>query len=143
MWLPNSIDEKLHHQRGFFLATPRICKNKTPIFTLVSILFLISEFLQYNMDPTDQPNSMCHIKSIHMYPLPPMDVTSVPFCLLTGEAVLHSGTSVDGPILLTNYRLYLQARETHYHIPIGLMETVENKELFYLNIGCKDARTYK
>lgn len=95
------------------------------------------------MDTTDQPNSICHIKSIHMYPLPPMDDISVPFCLLTGEAVLHSGTSVDGPILLTNYRLYLQARVTHYHIPIGLIETVENKELFYLNIGCKDARIYK
>lgn len=95
------------------------------------------------MDSTDQPNSMCHIKSIHMYPLPLIDTTSVPFPLLTGEGVLYSGITVDGPIILTNYRLYLQARETHYHIPMGLVEFVENKELFYLNIGCKDARTYK
>lgn len=95
------------------------------------------------MDQTDQPSSMCHIKSIHMYPLPSMDLKSVPFCLLLGEGVLHSGSSVDGLILLTNYRVYLQARETHFHIPLGLIETVETKELFYLNIGCKDARTYK
>ncbi|CAG9820540.1 unnamed protein product [Phaedon cochleariae] len=95
------------------------------------------------MDSSDQPNSICHVQSIHMYPLQPTSLQEIPFNLLHGENILHSGISVDGVIIVTNYRLYLQARNKPYHIPSGLIELVEIKELFNLYIGCKDARTYR
>ncbi|XP_044763378.1 myotubularin-related protein 3 isoform X2 [Coccinella septempunctata] len=96
------------------------------------------------MDNTDQPNSICQVERIEMYQLPPTDPKlSLPFNLLEGEAVEHHGTSRDGLILITNYRLYLQITRNHHHVPLGLIETVEQKELFYLYIGCKDCRTYK
>ncbi|XP_018569560.1 myotubularin-related protein 3 isoform X2 [Anoplophora glabripennis] len=95
------------------------------------------------MDNTDQPNSLYHVDPICMYPLQSTDTKNLPFGLLTGENKVHCGKSVDGAILITNYRLYLQNGKNHYHIPLGLIEVVEPRELFYLHIGCKDARTYK
>ncbi|CAG9861292.1 unnamed protein product [Phyllotreta striolata] len=94
------------------------------------------------MDTQDQPNSICHVQSIHMYPLQPSNVKDVPFNLLAGETVLDSGDSVDGLVVVTNYRLYLLSRNRPHHIPISLIEFVEIRELFNLHIGCKDARTY-
>lgn len=96
------------------------------------------------MDAVDQPNSICHIQSIHMYPLQPAEPHKPPpFGLLTGEMVLHSGNAVDGLIVLTNYRFYLQNGDNQYHIPLGLIESLEIRELFYLQLFCKDARTYR
>lgn len=96
------------------------------------------------MDTVDQPNSICHIQSIHMYTLQSSDPQKpLPFGLLTGEMELHSGNSVDGMIVVTNYRLYLQNGENQYHIPLGLIESIEIRELFYLQLFCKDARTYR
>ncbi|KAG5900296.1 hypothetical protein JTB14_000822 [Gonioctena quinquepunctata] len=95
------------------------------------------------MDSSDQPNSICHIQSIHMYPLQSTNLKEMPFNLLNGENVLHSGISVDGVIIVTNYRFYLQSRNKPFHIPTGLIEVIEVRELFNLHIGCKDARTYK
>ncbi|XP_076275006.1 phosphatidylinositol-3,5-bisphosphate 3-phosphatase MTMR4-like isoform X3 [Rhynchophorus ferrugineus] len=96
------------------------------------------------MDPTDQPNSICHIQSIHMYTLQPHDPQKIPpFILLDGEMVLHMGSSVDGIIVITNYRLYIQCGENQFYIPLGLIEIVEIRELFFLQLFCKDARTYR
>ncbi|XP_060533012.1 myotubularin-related protein 3 [Cylas formicarius] len=96
------------------------------------------------MDKTDQPNSICHIQSIHMYQLQASDHEKlVPFALLTGETALYAGVSVDGLIVVTNYRLYVQNGANQHHIPLGLIEFVEIRELFYLHVFCKDARTYK
>lgn len=94
------------------------------------------------MDTTDQPSSICHIQPIQMYTLRPTE-TKTPFSLLSGESDIHVGASVDGLIVITNYRLYLQTGSNQHHIPLGLIEVVEHKDLFYLQIGCKDARTYR
>lgn len=99
------------------------------------------------MDTTDQPNTngaICHVKPIQMYQLPSMEAAvTLPFKLLSGEAVFEQGSSVEGLIVLTNYRLYLQSGDNHHHVPLGLVEAVEHRELFYLHVGCKDARTYR
>lgn len=96
------------------------------------------------MDTTDQPSSICHIQPIQMYTLRSTETkTSLPFLLLSGESDIHVGTSVDGLIVITNYRLYLQIGANQHHVPLGLIELVEHKDLFYLQIGCKDARTYR
>lgn len=96
------------------------------------------------MDATDQPNSICHIQAIQMYQLPTSDADiELPFSLLNGEAVEHSGSSVDGLLVLTNYRLFLQLCDSQHHVPLGLVEVVEHRDLFYLHVGCKDARSYR
>lgn len=96
------------------------------------------------MDTTDQPNSICHVQHIQMYQLPKTDMAvPLPFRLLAGEAVAHAGNSVDGLLVLTNYRLYIQLCDSQHHVPLGLIELLEHRELFYLHIGCKDARTYR
>ncbi|XP_050311244.1 myotubularin-related protein 4 isoform X2 [Anthonomus grandis grandis] len=93
---------------------------------------------------SDQPNSICHIQSIHMYTLQHPDPPKPPpFSLLVGEMIINSGNSVDGTIVVTNYRLYLENGENQYHIPLGLIETIEIRELFYLQLFCKDVRTYR
>jgi myotubularin-related protein 3/4 len=97
-----------------------------------------------SMDTTDQPNSICHVLPIQMYQLPSCDTPlELPFKLLTGEAVCHHGKTVDGLVVLSNYRLYLQNGDNHHHLPLGLVELVEHRDLFYLHIACKDARTYR
>nr|XP_022920445.1 myotubularin-related protein 3 [Onthophagus taurus]XP_022920446.1 myotubularin-related protein 3 [Onthophagus taurus]XP_022920447.1 myotubularin-related protein 3 [Onthophagus taurus] len=97
------------------------------------------------MDTTDQPNSICHVRPIQMYPMPPTtaDKIDLPFVLLAGESVTRTGTSVDGLLVLTSYRLYVQLCDTQHHIPLGLIESVEQRELFHLHISCKDARSFR
>lgn len=96
------------------------------------------------MDLNDQPNSICHVQAIQMYQLPNIDSKiDLPFSLLNGEDVSHCGSSVDGLLVLTNYRLFLNVCDSQHHVPLGLIEVVEHRDLFYLHIGCKDARTYR
>ncbi|XP_057669078.1 myotubularin-related protein 3 isoform X1 [Diorhabda carinulata] len=96
------------------------------------------------MDSTDQPNSICHVQSIHMYPLLPSNIKDIPFTMLSGETVQHYGYSVEGLVIITNYRLFLQMRNRPgSHIPVSLVENVEVREMSTLFIGCKDARSYK
>lgn len=96
------------------------------------------------MDTTDQPNSICHVQHIQMYQLPTSDPKMrSSFPLLPGEAVVQAGTTVDGTLVLTNFRLHLQLCDSQHHVPLGLIEIVEHRDLFYLHIGCKDARTYR
>lgn len=88
-----------------------------------------------------------HVNQLQMYPLPTGVADDAqpppPFALLPGEGVIHSGHSVYGGLALTNYRLFLQLCDTQHHIPIGLLEAVEQRDLFFLHVGCKDARTYR
>lgn len=99
---------------------------------------------QVKMELNEQPNSICHVQAIQMYQLPNIKTqTDLPFALLNGEAVIHFGNSVDGLLVLTNYRLFVSLCDSQHHVPLGLIEVAEHKDLFYLQIGCKDARTYR
>lgn len=111
---------------------------------------LIKNLIEYpvgffqTMELSEQPNSICHVQAIQIYQLPGHNFNmDLPFVLLDGEAVTHHGNSTSGLMVLTNYRLFLQLCESQHHIPLGLIETVEHKDLIYLQIGCKDARTYR
>lgn len=96
------------------------------------------------MDTTDEPSFVMNSYTNKTYE-PPAIKTKVPqlFPLLPGEGIVHYGKSSDGHMVLTNYRLYLQLCGSQHHIPLGLIEIVEHRDLFYLQIGCKDARTYR
>lgn len=104
--------------------------------------------------------SMCHVRASELYPKrdletdegpPTLEPPSVPFVPLAGESVEFLGRGANNTVLaLSNYRFYLQVSDKRSkqrrgfqdsNIPLGLIETVEIKDLFYLIINCKDSRT--
>lgn len=104
--------------------------------------------------------SMCHVRASELYPKrdletdegsPTLEPPVVPFIPLAGESVEYLGRGSNNTVLaLSNYRFYLQVSEEKSkwrrgykdsNIPLGLIEMVEIKDLFYLIISCKDART--
>lgn len=111
---------------------------------------------------SDQPSSILHVRASTMYPLPTTEdalpdlihasngvcTTEIiseqpPFPLLCGEAQFHAGRSVDGALVITNYRFYMESPSGPVHVPLGLIELVEVRDLFYLHVWCKDARSFR
>lgn len=105
--------------------------------------------------------SMCHVRASELYPKrdletdegpPTLEPPSVPFIPLAGEFVEYLGRGSNNTVLaLSNYRFYLQRvsnekskRRSGFqdsNIPLGLIEMVEIKDLFYMIVSCKDSRT--
>lgn len=104
--------------------------------------------------------SICHVRASELYPKrdletdegpPTLEPPSVPFVPLAGEFVEFLGRGANNTVLaLSNYRFYLQVSDKKSkqkkgfqdsNIPLGLIELVEIKDLFYILISCKDART--
>lgn len=101
------------------------------------------------MESSEEPSSLqsiCQLRASELYPKAShMECEDnslvVPFVPVSGESVTALGRTSDGVLALSNYRLYLQAGKACCNIPLGLVETVEVKEMFFLHIGCKDARS--
>lgn len=103
------------------------------------------------MENSEEPTSLqsiCHLHASELFPkhthFECEDQTlTVPFTLLSGEFIVALGRTSDGVLALSNYRLYLQLNQACYNIPLGLIEQLEVKEIFFLHIGCKDARSLR
>ncbi len=67
-------------------------------------------------------------------------IQPLPFTLICGEYLQHKTEVSDGSLVLTNYRLFLQTKESIYNLPLGLLESVECRDIFFLHLNCKDAR---
>jgi len=68
----------------------------------------------------------------------------IPFQELHGESVEHLGrTGSDGIIALSNYRLFVLHKDSFINIPVGIVESVEYRDIFYMHVFCKDARTLR
>jgi len=67
----------------------------------------------------------------------------LPFTLICGEKLEHKTEVSEGTLALTNYRIYLQTKENTFNLPLGLIEQVECREIFYVHLNCKDARSIK
>ncbi|KZC14608.1 Myotubularin-related protein 3, partial [Dufourea novaeangliae] len=101
------------------------------------------------MESSEEPTSLqsiCHLHASELFPkhthFECEDQTlTVPFNPLSGESIVVLGRTTDGVLALSNYRLYLQLSQTCYNIPLGLIEQLEVREIFFLHIGCKDARS--
>ncbi|KYN28958.1 Myotubularin-related protein 3 [Trachymyrmex cornetzi] len=101
------------------------------------------------MESSEEPTSLqsiCHLHASELFPKHTNfecedETLTIPFTPLSGESVVALGRTTDGVLALSNYRLYLQLNQTCYNIPLGLIEQLEVKEIFYLHIGCKDARS--
>jgi myotubularin-related protein 3/4 len=70
------------------------------------------------------------------------------------------GRAVEGTLYISNYRLYLskkvpteafaippalspQSSVRDVNVPLGLIESIECKDIFYINLYCKDARSFR
>ncbi|XP_033221673.1 myotubularin-related protein 3 [Belonocnema kinseyi] len=101
------------------------------------------------MESSEEPTSLqsiCQLRASELYPKTLSfecedNTLALPFVPVFGESVVALGRTSDGLLSLSNYRLYLQAGKACNNIPVGVIETVEVKEMFYLHIGCKDARS--
>lgn len=104
-----------------------------------------------NSDEASSLQSICHVRASELFPKHPHfecddESLKIPFNLLSGESVVALGrTSDEGEdvLALTNYRIYLQLSQACYNIPLGLVEQLEVREISYLYIGCKDARSLR
>lgn len=101
------------------------------------------------MESSEEPTSLqsiCHLHASELFPKHTYvecedETLTVPFTPLSGESIVALGRTSDGVLALSNYRLYLQLNQACYNIPLGLIEQLEVKEIFFLHIGCKDARS--
>jgi len=96
---------------------------------------------------TDE-NTLEAILVSEVYPKKPIQCDEeglrIPFQELHGESVEHLGrTGSDGIIALSNYRLYVLHKDSFINIPVGIIESVEYRDIFYMNVFCKDARTLR
>jgi len=66
--------------------------------------------------------------------------------LIPGECLLFLGETRTGVVSLSNYRLYVSCPNSSpgfINIPLGLVEGAEQRDMFFLHIYCKDARSYR
>jgi len=93
-------------------------------------------------------NTLEPILVSEVYPKKPIQCDEeglrIPFQELHGESVEHLGrTGSDGIIALSNYRLFVLHKDSFINIPIGIVESVEYRDIFYMHVFCKDARTLR
>ncbi|ELT99015.1 hypothetical protein CAPTEDRAFT_226204 [Capitella teleta] len=109
-------------------------------------------------------SSLEHIQASELYPKRPLvsddEHLQVPFPVLHGESVEFLGRTTGGAIAVSNYRLFIQyvnsgfweyfeirlcfsCKETFVNIPLGMIESIEARDIFYLFIYSKDAHTYR
>ncbi|XP_021374659.1 myotubularin-related protein 3-like isoform X1 [Mizuhopecten yessoensis] len=91
----------------------------------------------------EEPSSLDYIQRSELYPkklLVTEDAAlHVPFPLLCGEAVEFLGHIDEGVIALSNFRLLIRFKDSFINVPLGLVESVECRDIFYLYVYCKDA----
>ncbi len=62
---------------------------------------------------------------------------------MNGEFVTFLGRTSDGVIALSNFRLFVRQKKSFVNVPLGLIDIVDTREIFYLTIYCKDATTVR
>ena len=71
------------------------------------------------------------------------DTLVVPFPPLCGESVQFLGRTADGVAALSNFRFFVRYNDSFVNIPLGLIDSIECRDIFYLYIYCKDARSIR
>ena len=91
--------------------------------------------------------SIEHIMASELYPKKPMvsDVEglTVPYPPLCGESVMYLGRTAEGTIALSNFRIFIRYSSSIANVPLGLIDTIESRDIFFLYIYCKDARMFR
>jgi len=90
-----------------------------------------------------EPTSLEHIRRSDGFPKKALEredeCLRVPFPLLSGEAPEFLGRTSDGTIVLSNYRILVRHKESFINLPLGLIEAVDTRDIFYLHIYSKDS----
>ncbi|CAN7986418.1 unnamed protein product [Ixodes hexagonus] len=93
------------------------------------------------------PWSFTNICGSDAYPMRPLVADdpslAVPFPCLPGEGCEFLGRTTQGSVALSSYRLFLSGPDQHLNLPLGLLESVECRDIFYLHLNCKDARSFR
>ncbi|XP_016951923.1 myotubularin-related protein 4 isoform X1 [Drosophila biarmipes] len=103
----------------------------------------------HTMSDGSPPPSICFIRAAESYPKSQMEKEdsqlSVPFQELAGESIKYLGRTDDGVLALSNYRIFLSKKSTAHetYVPLGLIESVQVRDLFQLIVNCKDASTVR
>ena len=89
--------------------------------------------------------SLEHIHASELYPKPDttLDDRPLPFPPLEGEGVSYLDDTSEGVIVLTNYRLFIRYKNSFINLVLGLIESVECRDIFFIHLYCKDARTVR
>jgi len=87
------------------------------------------------------------VKSAEMYPKrrphkDREDLVPLHPCV-PGENVLFIGETRKGCISLSSYRLFVTAPTGFVNLPLGLIDQIECRDLFYIHVYCKDARYFR
>uniref|UniRef100_A0A914XA33 Lateral signaling target protein 2 homolog n=1 Tax=Plectus sambesii TaxID=2011161 RepID=A0A914XA33_9BILA len=73
------------------------------------------------------------------------DDPAVPFPKLPGEFVRYFGRMHKGDLYVTTYRLFvfMDDKRRFWNIPLTTVDSVEARDMFILQINCKDGRVFK
>ncbi|CAN7987600.1 unnamed protein product, partial [Ixodes pacificus] len=88
--------------------------------------------------------SICGSDAYPMRPLVADDPSLVvPFPCLPGEGCEFLGRTTRGCVALSSYRLFLSGPDQHLNLPLGLLESLECRDIFHLHLSCKDGRSFR
>jgi len=90
--------------------------------------------------PRSSAVSTLHDPNLKASTLHQPSLPTLPFRLICGENLELKCDTTEGVLALTNYRLFIQGKDTNFNIPIGVIEQVENRDIFFLHVSGKDAR---
>nr|AAH72205.1 MGC81181 protein [synthetic construct] len=86
----------------------------------------------------DEPPSLEYIQAKDLFPprelVKEEDKLQVPFPVLPGEGVEYLGSANDAVIAISNYRLHIKFKDSVINVPLRMIETVESRDMFQLQI---------
>ncbi|CAL8363625.1 unnamed protein product [Lota lota] len=93
------------------------------------------------------PPSLEYIKAKDLFPQKELvkedESLQVPFPALQGEGVEYLGRADEAVIAISNYRLHIKFKDSVINVPLGLIESVECRDMFQLHIICKDSKVVR
>ncbi|XP_075450645.1 phosphatidylinositol-3,5-bisphosphate 3-phosphatase MTMR4 isoform X2 [Ascaphus truei] len=93
------------------------------------------------------PPSLEYIQAKDLFPprelVKEEDKLQVPFQVLPGEGVEYLGSANEAVIAISNYRLHIKFKDSVINVPLRMIETVESRDMFQLQIICKDSKVVR
>ncbi|KAM4700123.1 phosphatidylinositol-3,5-bisphosphate 3-phosphatase MTMR4 isoform 2-T2 [Discoglossus pictus] len=95
----------------------------------------------------EEPPSLEYIQAKDLFPprelVKEEDKLQVPFQVLPGEGVEYLGSANDAIIAISNYRLHIKFKDSVVNVPLRMIEAVESRDMFQLQIICKDSKVVR
>ncbi|XP_069082953.1 myotubularin-related protein 4 isoform X2 [Pleurodeles waltl] len=93
------------------------------------------------------PPSLEYIQAKDLFPQKDLvkeeEDLQVPFPVLQGEGVEYLGRADDAIIAVSNYRLHIKFKDSVINVPLRMIEAVESRDMFQLQIICKDSKVVR